>query len=186
MIQILAGIAIIFFLPGYMLVAALFPRRGELDPEYDVIYRIALGMGLSIVVAIIVGFALNSISTEDNGYVSAGPLWVSLVSVTLVFFVAGWFRGAFPWMGIIHPSLYRDPPPRRVGGIVMPPRSNERLVSKLVLEREFWQKELGRCAERAEHVSETRRAYYSKRVDAARTAIDAINDELDQTALEDA
>lgn len=184
MIQILAGIAIVFFLPGYTLIAAMFPRKGELDPEYDVIYRIALGMGLSIVIAIIVGFALNAISTEDQGYVSAGPLWISLVSVTAAFFIAGWFRGAYPWLGAVHAALYRDPPPRTVGGIVMPGRSNERQISKLALEREYWQKELGRCAERTECASETRKAYYSKRVEVAKTTIDAVNDELDRLTKE--
>jgi hypothetical protein len=184
MIQILAGIAIVFFLPGYTLVAALFPRKGELDPEYDIVYRIALGMGLSIVIAIIVGFALNAISTEVNGYVSAGPLWISLISVTAFFFAAGWFRGAYPWMGAVHQTLYRDPPSRTVGGIVMAGRSNERQISKLVLEREYWQSELRRCAERTECASETRRVYYSKRSEVARTTIDAINDELDRVTKE--
>ncbi|MDH3365003.1 MAG: DUF1616 domain-containing protein [Thermoplasmata archaeon] len=180
MIQILAGITIVFFLPGYTLIAVMFPRKGELDPEYDVVYRVALGMGLSIVIAIVVGFALNAISTEDHGYVSAGPLWVSLVFVTAVFFVAGWFRGAYPWLGVIHPTLYRNPPPRTVGGVAIPGHSNERQVSKLVLERECWQNELKRCAERTECTSETRRAYYSKRVEVARNSIEAVNQELDR------
>lgn len=180
MIQIVAGIAIVFFLPGYTLIGALFPRKGELDPEYDVIYRIALGMGLSIVIAIIVGFALNAISTEEHGYVSAGPLWVALVSVTALFFMGGWFRGAYPWLGAAHPALYRNPPPRTVGGAVLPGHSNERKVSKLVMEREHWLGELKRCADRMERAGDGKKDYYRRRVDAAKETIEFINAEVDE------
>jgi uncharacterized membrane protein len=69
-LQVVAGIAIIFFIPGYTLINVLFPRKGELDPEYDFIYRTAIGMGLSVVTAILVGFLLNSISTKEHPYVT--------------------------------------------------------------------------------------------------------------------
>ena len=178
-IQILAGIAIVFFLPGYTLVGLLFPRRGELDPEYDIVYRIALGMGLSIVIAIIVGFMLNAISTEEQGYVSAGPLWASLVSVTAVFFAGGWWRGAYPWLGMVHPSLYRPPPPRIAGSVILPAHSDERRVTRLVLERDRWMTELKRCADRMEDCPPGRKEYYEQRMRCARESVDGINAELD-------
>ena len=180
MIQIIAGIAIVFFLPGYTLIGVLFPRRGELDPEYDIVYRLALGMGLSIVIAIIVGFALNAISTEERGYVSAGPLWTALVSLTALFFIGGWFRGAYPWLGFVHPFLYRNPPPRTVGGTVLPGYSNERKVSKLVMEREYLLGEMKRCSDRMEVASEAKKDIYRKRIAAAKEAIEVVNDELEQ------
>jgi len=184
MIQILAGIAIVFFLPGYTFVSLLFPRRGELDPEYDIVYRIALGMGLSIVIAIIVGFALNAISTEETGYVTAGPLWLSLVSVTVLFFVGGWYRGAYPWMGMVHPSLYRNPPPRMVGGMRMPGLSNEHRATRLVLERERWMVEIDRCTKRMDGAADNRKDYYRRRVSEARESIDRINAELETLRVE--
>lgn len=179
MIQILAGIAIVFFLPGYTLVGLLFPRRGELDPEYDIVYRVALGMGLSIVIAIMVGFMLNAISTEEQGYVYAGPLWISLVSVTAAFFAGGWWRGAYPWLGMLHPSLYRAPPPRVAGSVVLPVHSDERRVNRLVLERERWMAELKRCADRMEGCPPARKEYYEQRVRCAKDSIDGINVELE-------
>jgi hypothetical protein len=179
MIQILAGIAIVFFLPGYTFVSFLFPRRGELDPEYDVVYRIALGMGLSIVIAIIVGFALNAISTEETGYVTAGPLWLSLVSITALLFVGGWLRGAYPWMGVLHPALYRNPPPRTVGGMRLPSISNEHRATRLVLERERWLAEMERCTKRMDGASDNRKDYYRKRVSEAKGSIENINAELE-------
>jgi hypothetical protein len=179
MIQILAGIVIIFFLPGCTLVYILFPRRGELDPEYDIVYRLALGMGLSIVIAIMVGFALNAISSEEHGYVSAGPLWLSLVSMTAVLVVGGWVRGAYPWMGLLHPSLYRNPPPRTVGGIRLPGHSNEHRASRLVLERERWLAEMARCADRIEGASDNRKDYYRRRIAESKESVDKINSELE-------
>jgi hypothetical protein len=179
MIQILAGTAIVFFLPGYTFVSLLFPRRGELDPEYDIVYRIALGMGLSIVIAIMVGFALNAMSTEEQGYVSAGPLWLSLVSITALFFVGGWLRGAHPWMGYLHPSLYRNPPPRMVGGMRLPGHSNEHRASRLVLERERWLVEMERCVKRMEGASDTRKDYYRRRISEAKEFVGKINSELE-------
>ncbi|UCE91360.1 MAG: DUF1616 domain-containing protein [Methanobacteriota archaeon] len=186
MIQIVAGVAIVFFLPGYTLVGLLFPRRGELDPEYDGVYRVALGMGLSIVIAILVGFALNAISTEEHGYVSAGPLWISLISVTAVFFVGGWWRGAYPWMGMVHASLYRDPPPRVAGSILMPIHSDERRATRLVMEREHWLTELKRCADRMESCPPARKEYYEQRMKCAKGSIDQINQELEALRKEGA
>ena len=178
-LQILAGIAIVFFLPGYTFVSLLFPRRGELDPEYDVVYRIALGMGLSIVIAIIIGFSLDAVSSEEHGYVTAGWLWLLFLSVTALFFLGGWLRGAYPWMGFLHPSLYRNPPPRGIGGMRVPGHTNEHRASRLVMERERWLAEVKRCSTRFESASEGRKDYYRRRIDEAKGYMEKINSELE-------
>ena len=49
------AVAFVFFLPGYLLVAALYPRKGDLDPAE----RLALSLGLSIAVVPLIGLALN-------------------------------------------------------------------------------------------------------------------------------
>jgi len=46
---------LVLFLPGYSLIAALFPRKDDLDG----IERIALSFGLSIAVVPLLGLALN-------------------------------------------------------------------------------------------------------------------------------
>jgi len=45
----------VLFLPGYSLIATLFPRKGDLDA----IERIALNFGLSIAITPLLGLALN-------------------------------------------------------------------------------------------------------------------------------
>ena len=54
-VRVVLGLLLVLFLPGYSLVAALFPRRDDLDG----IERIALSFGLSIAVVPLIGLALN-------------------------------------------------------------------------------------------------------------------------------
>lgn len=178
LLQVMAGLAFVFFLPGYTLVCLLFPRKGELDPEYDIVYRIALGMGLSIVIAIFVGFALNAISTEETGYVSAGPLWASLLSITGVFFVGGWYLGAYPWMGALHPALYRSTRPRKVAGMRLMPIAQGREVERLLVERDGLLKDIEKYASRSCTSNTNRQLYYRKRIEQAKARVEHLNDEL--------
>ena len=54
-VRVLLGLLLVLFLPGYSLIAALFPRRDDLDG----IERIALSFGLSIAVVPLIGLGLN-------------------------------------------------------------------------------------------------------------------------------
>ena len=53
--RIILGLPFVLFFPGYTLVAALFPRKDDLDA----IERVALSLGLSIAVVPLIGLALN-------------------------------------------------------------------------------------------------------------------------------
>ena len=116
MIEAILAILFIFFLPGLLLVNAIFPRKGELDREYDLLYRITLGIVMSVVIAVAVGFVLNSLTqdfgiTQESGlgFVTGANLWVILVTLSILLFVLGWLRGSYPFMGRLHPSLLRHP-----------------------------------------------------------------------------
>jgi len=54
-LRVVFGICFVLFLPGYALIAALFPKRDDLDA----VERIALSFGLSIAIVPLVGLALN-------------------------------------------------------------------------------------------------------------------------------
>jgi uncharacterized membrane protein len=54
-VRIVLGLPLMLFLPGYALIALLFPRKADLDS----IERIALSFGLSIAVVPLIGLALN-------------------------------------------------------------------------------------------------------------------------------
>jgi len=53
--RIVLGLPFVLFFPGYTFVAALFPRKDDLDA----IERVALSLGLSIAVVPLIGLALN-------------------------------------------------------------------------------------------------------------------------------
>jgi uncharacterized membrane protein len=54
-VRIILGLPLVLFLPGYSLIATLFPRKDDLDG----IERIALSFGLSIAIVPLLGLALN-------------------------------------------------------------------------------------------------------------------------------
>ncbi len=54
-LRIIFGLPLVLFLPGYTLIAALFPGKKDLDT----IERIALSFGLSIAIVPLIGLALN-------------------------------------------------------------------------------------------------------------------------------
>ena len=111
-LRVIGALILIFFLPGIMLVQALFPRKGELDADFDWLYRSAMAIGLSIVITILVNFGLNSRGIDPDtgmGYVTAVPITLSLVLITLIFFGIAWFRGGMQFLGKMHPKLIRFP-----------------------------------------------------------------------------
>ena len=101
-IRIIATILLIFFIPGFFLVQALFPRRNELDEEYDFLYRVVLGIVLSIVITTLDGFILGSMGINPatgKGYWNTPYIFGSLISISVVLFLIGWYRGAYPFLG---------------------------------------------------------------------------------------
>lgn len=54
-VRIVLGLLLVLFLPGYSLIAALFPGKDDLDG----IERIALSFAMSIVIVPLLGLALN-------------------------------------------------------------------------------------------------------------------------------
>jgi len=75
-LRIILGFPLILFLPGYSLICALFPKKDEMD----VIERIALSIGLSIAVVVIIGLVLN----YTPWGIRLGPILLATSSFTLV------------------------------------------------------------------------------------------------------
>jgi uncharacterized membrane protein len=100
-LQIIAAVLLMFFLPGFVLVQALFPRKNELDEEHDLLFRIVLGVGLSIVITALDGFVLGSIGINpmtDKGFWDPFYIAVSLSLITLILFIIGWYKGSYPFL----------------------------------------------------------------------------------------
>jgi uncharacterized membrane protein len=82
------SLALIFFLPGYALTAALFPNRQELDDEtLGTGARFMLSLGLSLAIVGLTGLALNRVSSLQTAS------WaVSLAAITIVAAAASAWR----------------------------------------------------------------------------------------------
>lgn len=93
----LALMVLLFFLPGYLLTNAVFPQRGSLGGDLDPLYRIFVGVVLSVSLAVAFGSALVILG-ERIGEVLFRPeyLWPVLIVISVVFFFVGTARGAYP------------------------------------------------------------------------------------------
>ncbi len=83
-IRIILGLPLVLFLPGYALIAALFPRKDDLDG----IERVALSFGLSIAITPLLGLGLN--------YTPFGirltPILIVLSVFTIALAIGAWVR----------------------------------------------------------------------------------------------
>jgi uncharacterized membrane protein len=82
--RIVLGLPFLLFFPGYILVAALFPRRTDLD----VIKRVALSFLLSIAVTALIGLVLNYTSWGIRLY----PILISISIFILIASGIAWYR----------------------------------------------------------------------------------------------
>ncbi len=74
----------VLFVPGYCLIAALFPRKGDLDG----IERVALSFGLSIAVVPLIGLGLN----YTPWGIRLSPVVISLGFFTVAMAAVAYFR----------------------------------------------------------------------------------------------
>ena len=83
-LRIALGLPFVLFFPGYVLTAALFPRRNALDG----MERVALSFGMSIVVVSLVGLVLNYTPWGIKLY----PILISLAGFVAVISIVAWYR----------------------------------------------------------------------------------------------
>jgi uncharacterized membrane protein len=83
-LRVILGLPFILIFPGYVLTAALFPRRSALDG----LERLALSFGLSITVVSLIGLALNYTPWGIRLY----PVLISLTVFIAILSLAAWYR----------------------------------------------------------------------------------------------
>jgi len=97
MIDVLIGILallLIFFLPGFFLVLIIFPKRGQLSRDFDILFKCALGIALSILINVLDVIALDQIGSATGApMITSSSLWVSMGAVTAVLGIVSWFFG---------------------------------------------------------------------------------------------
>jgi uncharacterized membrane protein len=83
-LRIALGLLFVIFFPGYTLLSALFPKRGDLSG----VERIALSFGLSIAVSPLIGLILNYTPWGIRLY----PILISITLFIIVTSAIGWYR----------------------------------------------------------------------------------------------
>ena len=182
-LRVLGAILLVFFIPGFLLVNILFPRKGELDREYDLLYRITLGIVLSIAVTVLWGFFLNSLGVQSPGglgYVQAPEIAAGLIGLSLLFFVLGWWRGAYPFLARLHPSLARTPKPGPES-LLTDDEKDHRIrlkLESLAEERERLRRAIKDAERRMGLHSADARSHYEAKRDAAKADLKRVEAEL--------
>ncbi len=180
-LNLIFGLLFIFFLPGFTMVNALFPRKGELDKEFDMLYRVTLGMGMSIVTTILVGFLLGTLPFEgDKGHFVAPNIWAMLISLTAIFFAIGWYKGAYQFMGWIHPSLERPAPPEPApeGFDYKDDKAILHEMQKLAQRRQQLKYKLKEAREKGKSQARSIREHYSKQREIAEKELKEVDEKL--------
>ena len=83
-LRIIIGLPFLLFFPGYTLIAALFPKKIQIDG----VERVALSFGMSIAVVPLVGLVLNYTSWG----IRLEPVLYSVSAFVLVASIVAWFR----------------------------------------------------------------------------------------------
>ncbi len=83
-LRVVLGLAFILFLPGYVIVSALFPKAEDLDT----IERIALSFGISIAVVPLIGLLLN----YTPWGIRLEPILTSLFFLIISVAIIAWYR----------------------------------------------------------------------------------------------
>ena len=83
-LRIVLGLAFVLFFPGYALVVALFPRKGDLRS----IERLVLSFGLSIAVVASIGLALS----YTPWGIRLHPVMFSLLGFIIILAAVAWYR----------------------------------------------------------------------------------------------
>lgn len=186
--RVVGALVLLFFLPGFLLINALYPRKGELDREYDGLYRLTLGIVLSIAVTVFWSFFLNSLGVDastDRGYVVGPNIAGGLLGLSAAFFVLGWWRGAYPWMVRVHPSLARVPKPGP-GELLTEEERDHRIrlkLQELAGKREELRRAIKDAERRMRMQSPDARSHYETLRDRSRAELKAL--EMKLKALEE-
>ncbi|MEE9150346.1 MAG: DUF1616 domain-containing protein [Thermoplasmata archaeon] len=135
-IRITIGLLLVFFLPGFTLMRMLFPRAEELDTEMGLLFQAVIGAVMSVVISVLVGFVLGSPTLQ--GFIALN-IWLTLGGLSLLFFALGWYRGAYQFLGKLHPKLERPLPETDIVEYNLGPLESDTLLEFQKLTKERYQ-----------------------------------------------
>lgn len=162
LIQIMMGLLLVFFLPGFTLMRMLFPRAEELDTEMGILFQMVLGSVMSVVISVLIGFVLGNPFLQ--GF-TGGNLWLVLGGMSLLFFIYGWYRGAYQFLGKLHPKLERPLPQTDIVEYNLGPLESDTLLEfqKLAKERYQLRKDIKTYERKSRVQTKSMMEYYQRK-----------------------
>jgi len=143
------ALLLMFLLPGMTMLFFLYPRKGDLGGDADLTTRAALGACLSVVIYLIIVFILDySSKNVDEGLITGRNLFLILGTISISFFILGWYRGAYPWLGKLHPSFSRYPIPLIQGIPLITDQNKLKELNELATKRKRLQKRIDELDDR--------------------------------------
>jgi len=103
---VIPTLILIFFLPGFAVVQALFPGKNEVDAWDDWTIRLMLACTLSL---ILTGVIYVLLAMAPGKPLTAANMFLSLLGFSGLFFLIGYHRGGYPFLG--GPEAPGVPPP---------------------------------------------------------------------------
>jgi len=186
-IQTLLVVVLFLILPGYLVLAALFPRRGHFHAHYDVLYRIGGGMALSIILFVVVGFLLNEIPRDPAtglGYFRTAYIWAAMLLLDLALGAVGWRRGGLPMLGRLHPRLRREIPPTISAGYLAKNQKILQELEDLARLKESIKKDIEESERKAHLGSPKMKQHYDRKKKKRLDELDAVVRRMEDLELE--
>lgn len=176
-IRIPLGLLLNFFIPGFTLMRMLFPRAEELDTEMGLLFQAVLGAVMSVVITVLVGFLLGSPVLQ--GFTDVN-IWLTLGGLSLLFFILGWYRGAYQFLGHLHPKLERPLPQTDIVEYNLGPLEDDTLLEfqKLTKERHQLRKDIRTYDRKSRVQTKSMMEYYKKKSIKAQKRLDEIDNRI--------
>ncbi|UCE37403.1 MAG: DUF1616 domain-containing protein [Thermoplasmata archaeon] len=173
-IRIAFGLLLIFFLPGFTLMRMLFPRPEELDTEMGLFFQAVMGAVMSVVISVLVGFVLGSPQLVGFNELN---IWLSLGGLSLLFFILGWYRGAYQFLGKLHPKLERPLPQTDIVEYNLGPLEDKTLLEfqKLTKERYKLRRDIKAFERKSRVQTKDMMEYYQKKSHKAQKRLSEID-----------
>jgi hypothetical protein len=152
----------------------LFPRAEELDTDMGLLFQVVIGAVMSLVITILVGFVLGSPILK--GFTSTN-IWLVLGGLTIAFFVIGWWKGSYQFLGKLHPKMERPLPETDIVEYNLGPLEKDTLLEfqKLARERYQLRKEIKNYDRKSRAQKESMREYYHKKSHKAQKRLNEID-----------
>lgn len=172
MIEILVGLLsliLIFFLPGFFLALIIFPKKGTLNAEHDLLFKAVLGIMLSLMISILIGMVIYGIEQfSAPPEVQSMRLWAILGLLSVGLAIIAWIRGGLRTLVLPDASAK----PVAEGG--------EQELKRLTAEKRTMQRTIGRLEGEKYKKDERLQQEATVRIAALRGDIEKINNRIEE------